>query len=325
MKKPYRLYIIPVIFLFLASCIPGKEISFEYLSSSENPLPADAEKILVFNSSYKPEVDTLKFNVLRVLDQEEQFILDTLIVNNILNGFFYVADQSLVPALQNTVYAEQRGTDTTGFLQPLGFESIEYLLDEFESDIIISLEYYGMNYDVKEGYDDFESVAYLLIDRFLLWRIYNKDGLLREKQMRDTLSWSSYGENYSLARAGLPSVVDVIREVFWFAGEEFAMEISPSWKETERNYFLLTDQGTDRSLDEVFLRELVEEGSNLKKYMALFNLSVYHEKNGELEEAIISMKQVMELRPSSTLAGFYLKQQEQKLEDFKKLKEQLGE
>jgi hypothetical protein len=310
--------------LFLASCIPGKELQFEYLTPAGYTLPSGSSRALIFNSSYKPGVDTSTFNILRKLDEKEQFILDTLIVNNILNGFFYITDQSPVPALKNSAYAEQRGEDTVNFLQPLSSEAVNYLLDEFSADLVISFEYFGMNYDFLKSWnvlDDPE--VYLLLDRALIWRIYDRDSMIREENMRDTLVWFGSGDSFKEAEARLPSIVQVVRESFWFAGEEFAMELSPSWKDTERSYFILHDQGEERSLDPVFLRELSKDDNRIKAYKANFNLSIYHERNGNPNKALEYMNAALEIRPGATLAKYYKKNLVEKVKEFEKLKEQV--
>ncbi len=310
--------------LFMGSCVPGNEMQFQALQPAEYSLPESSERALIFNSSYKPGVDTSYFNILRKLEDKERNILDSLIINNILNGFFYIADESPVPTLENSVYAEQRGEDTLNFLQPLSIESIRYLMNEFSADLIISLEYFGMNYDYLRTYSPLnEAEVYLLVDRKVIWRIYNKDGLYREKADRDTLVWFGSGESYEFAESSLPSLVGAVRESFWYAGESFAMELSPSWKDTERSYFSLYDQGQDRSLDPVFLRELAGDNNRLKAYKANFNLSIYYERQGNPGKALEYMNVALDLRPGATLAKYYKKKQLEKVKEFEKLREQV--
>ncbi|MGC9343574.1 MAG: DUF6340 family protein [Bacteroidales bacterium] len=324
MPERFKTIIIILSVLFLASCIPGRELRFDYLVPAEYTLSEDSDTALVLNSAYLPGVDTSKFNVLRKLDDEEQYIIDTLIMNNIFDGFFYIADDSPLPSLRNSIYAEIRGEDTTSFLQPLSQESINLLLDEFSADVIISLEYYGMNYDYSRDFEEFGNIiAILIIDRALLWRIYSREGMLKEKSMRDTLSWEGYGITTDDATSSLPNLTVAIREAFWFAGEEFAMEFSPSWRTTERSYFIFDERGEDRSMDPAYLRELSSDHNRYRAYKANFNLSIYHEKNGDLIKAIEYMNAALDLRPGSALANFYKKKQLEKLEQFQKLQKQM--
>jgi tetratricopeptide (TPR) repeat protein len=303
--------------------VPGKEIVFETLTPAEYGLPAGTDTTVVLNSSYTPQYDTLDFNVLRNLAEDEQFIIDTLIINNIFNGFFYVADQSPVDGLRNSIYVEERGEDTINFLSPLSNSSIDFLLNEFEADAVISLEYYGMDYDYYHQSGEFEDVAYLLLDRFLLWRIYADEGLIKEFNMRDTLYYSGYGVNREDAINSLPDITDVVRESFWFAGEKFAAQLSPDWEKTRRSYFWLTDEGKDRSLDPTYLREIAADKQGLSAYKAYFNLSIYSEREGEIEKALEYMNKALEIRPNAALAKFYKKRLKEKVEQFQRLKQQL--
>jgi hypothetical protein len=325
MSPRFSILILILSTIFLVSCIPGKELSFEYLTPAEYTLPEDSDTALILNLAYKPGVDTSKFNILKQLDNEEQYIIDTLIINNIFDGFFYIADDSPLPALRNSVYAETRGADTANFLQPLSPVSIQYLLNEFNADVIISLEYYGMNYDYSKDFSEFQDIiAILNIDRAVFWRIYSEEGLVKEKNMRDTLYWHSYGYSADEASSKLPSLAVVIREAFWFAGEEFAREFSPSWERTERSYFLFDERSIDRSMDAAYLQELSTDHNRYRAYKANFNLSILHEKKGEIVKAIEYMNAALDLRPGSALAKFYKKKQLEKLEEFEKLSKQLN-
>lgn len=325
-KKVFN-FLLPV--LLLSSCVPGKEIVFDSLSPAPYTLPDNTEKVVVLNSSYTPEFDTLDFNVLRNLEEDEQFIIDTLIINNIFNGFFYVADQSPLPGLKNSVYVEERSEDTTFFLKPLSNQSIRFLLREFRADVVVSLEYYGMNYDYYHqspnlnDLDYLEHQAFLTLDRALLWRIYSDTGMMKEVNMRDTLYWRGFGYNQDDAMEDLPDLTRVIKESFWFAGEIFASKLSPTWEETQRSYFWLTDQGIDQSLEPSYLREIVLERTGLKAYKAYFNLSIYHERQGEVNEALKYMNKALEIRPGAALARFYRKKLLEKVKEFEKLKEQM--
>lgn len=320
LKAVYFLFAVIV----FSSCVPGKELVFESLTPAEYTLPVNTEKIIVFNSSYTPEFDTMDFNVLRRLEEDEQFIIDTLIINNIFNGFFYVADQSPVQGLRNSVYVEERSDDSINFLKYLSNESIRFLLEEFEADVVISMEYYGMNYDYFTQAEEFEQQAFLLLDRALLWRLYTDTGMVKEVNMRDTLYWTAYGVNRKDAIENLPDLTKVIKETFWFAGESFASKLSPSWEETRRSYFLLTDQGTDQSLDPAYLREVATDNNKIRAYKAYFNLSIYHEKQGEIEKALEYMNAALEIRPGAALARFYRKKLVGKMEEFGKLKKQIN-
>lgn len=322
-----KILVFPVIsFLFLlGSCIPGKMLTYEALTPAEYTFTPETKGVLVFNSSYIPAVDTSSFNILsRLADPEEQFIVDTLIINNIFNGFFYIIDQSPVSAFQNVKYAELRSKDTTAFLSPLSNESISYLLREFDADMLISLEYYGMNYNTRNWYSDFADFrAYLELNRILLWRIYDSTGLQKEKMIRDTISWLESGATLDEAKNALPRLLDAIREAFWFAGEEFARELSPSWRETERSYYLLNDGASDRSLDPLYLREIIEDNRGIKSYKAHFNMAIYYEKEGNPSLSLFYMDEALKMRPGAVLPKFYRKQLVEKVSEFEKLKEQL--
>ncbi len=333
----YRLLIFILLTLVLGSCVPSKEISFDRLTPAEFTFPESSESILIFNHAYKPSIDPTGYNIVSKLDDREAFIVDTIIVNSIFNGFFSVADNSVVPALLNTVYYEQRANDTTGFLKPLDKSDISFLCEQFDTDIVVALEYYSMRHFIEYEYveaseDDFflfslgEVMAIRGVERKVLWRIYHPEqGLLNEKLQSDTLYWSATGRYRSRAEENLTDLVDAIREAFWFAGEEYALSISPQWKRTERLYFDLNDGREDRSLDTEYLIDQVKYASNLRKFKSLYNLAVIHERRGEPEKAVGFLEAALEIQSNSGVAKLYLKELRKFISDMETIRKQIGE
>lgn len=333
----HRLIIIILLSLVMGACVPSKEISFDRLAPAEYTFPENSESILIFNHAYNPSIDPTGSNIVSRLESREAFIVDTIIINSIFNGFFSVADNSVVPALLNTVYFEQRASDTTGFLKPLNKSDIAFLCDQFETDIVIALEYYSMRYFIEYEYveaseDDFflfslgEVMAIRGIERKLLWRIYHPEqGLLNEELQSDTLYWSATGRYRSTAEENLTSLVDAVREAFWFAGEEYALSISPKWKRTDRLYFDLNDGREDRSLDTEYLIDQVKNASDIRKFKSLYNLAVIHERRGEPEKAAGFMEAALEIKPNSAVAKVYLRDLNKIISDMEIVRKQIGE
>ncbi len=232
------IYII-LLSLFLGSCIPGKEISFDVLQPADYQISQEVDSVLVLNLAYYPWVDTSEFNVLHRIKKKEQIIVDTMIINSIFDGFFSIIDNSMFQVLTRNMYFEIRGESEENYLEPLTIESVDLLCNEFNTSMIIALEYYGMdfNYDrYVNNYGDY--IADLSVERLMTWRIYHRaEGMLNEYILRDTLYWNSSGTNTDNADFHLPKLINAITTSFWLAGKSFGGYISPSWKEIQRNYY----------------------------------------------------------------------------------------
>jgi len=319
--KDRLILIIFIISLFLVSCVPGKEISFEVLQASEFEFPEKTDSLLVLNLAYYPWVDTLSFNILNKVDRPEQYIIDTLIISSIFNGFFSIVDQSEIQELTNNQYFEIRGETKENFLEPLSIKSVNYLCEEFKTNQIVALEYYGMDFSYDYfGYLD-GYYASLDFERMLGWRIYKQnEGMIYEDIKKDTLSWQDYIPNSDQAHSNLPSLISAIKEAFWYGGETFAKKISPYWQLEYRYYFSLNKfKNESLSLDKEYLTLISQVDKKNLAFKAYYNLAVENERNGNLEEAIIALEKAMELKPKNKM----LKSYTLKLEEGVKRKEKV--
>ncbi len=320
-------------FLFFCGCIPGKYITIDTLEPAEITFPPETRKVLVFNFSYLPSVDTSSFNEARQLKPREQYFVDTIVIRNVFNGLFSVLDNSPAGFLNDAPYYELRAEDTAAFLQPLGQPDIEHLCDTFDVDAVISFEYYGVSVETKtfstivydEGYEYVNEADQAML-RVMLWRIYSrKEGMISERMMRDTLYWTAYGNDSEEARQNLPDIGDELREAFWYGGSKYGSLISPSWSDTQRAYFDITDmKGKDISLDESRLKEYALSGKKKRRaYKASYNLALYYEMNDSIPAAVDWIDKALQLRPEAAVAKYYQAELEKRRKSRAELEKQL--
>ncbi len=321
-----------LVLVFLAGCIPGKVTTFQALQPAKFTFPQDVRRVLVFNFAYPPSFDTSSFNELPQLKPREQFFVDTIVINNTFNGLFSVLDNSPATFLNNSPYYELRPEDTVAFLKPLAQTSIDHLCDTFNVDAVISFEYYGLSVDTRTfntlAYDNgyyYVTEADQAMVRVMLWRIYDRnEGMINEKRMQDTLYWSAYGYDDSDARSNLPDIGDILREAFWYGGSKYGSLISPSWEDTRRSYFDLTNnRGKNISLSEPALKEVVENGKKIKAYKASYNLALYYEMNDSINAAVTWIDRALQFRPEAGVAKYYKSELEKREKTEKELNKQL--
>ena len=317
MKHRYLL----ILLIFISNaCLPTRQVQFESVFTPESSLLAGEGDILVCNLSYYPESDKSDGNDLRRLAPEEQEILDTMINHSIFDGLFSVFMDSPKKTLREASYFESRTKDTTGFLQPLSNESVHTLCKQNNVSYLIVFEYYSFATSLSWSYT-FSYDGYLAtqeLRRKLLWRIYDSEkGLINEEIQSDTLYIERSAESVDYATQRLPLITDLIKEVYWDAGAEYAKKVSPYWDVITRNYYAIYNkEGVDISQN---AGELIKVASESKKkyrtYMAYYNLAVLDEKSGETGKAKEHIIKALHLRPNSSYAAYYLNQLKQRDKD----------
>ena len=302
---------IVLIILLSGSCIPTKNISFESLQPAGFSFPHTGDSILILNNSYYPRVDTSSVNKLSGLDSIQSFMVDTLIVKSIFDGLFSVLDHSKNYDLHKTIYHELRTYSVDNYQQPLDLESIDLLCENFKTNMIISLEYYGFNYKHKFFNDGFVSTPVVEVNRALLWRIYMKEmGMLLEYPDREILYWDLYiGKEFHMPDTMNSNQEIVLKECFWLGGQKFGNYISPGWQKIDRTYFPFLYKGKEIALEaDELLRFISVSGSKKKKYKAWYNLAVLYEQKGEPENALKAINSALFLFPKSPNASEYKKE-----------------
>jgi tetratricopeptide (TPR) repeat protein len=299
-------------FFILSSCLPTKQVQFESVFLPEKMVFEGSGDILICNLSYLPEVDNSSENDIRRLDSEEQEIIDTMINHNIFNGLFTVLMDSPQPKIREASYFEARAKDTTAFLKPLSIESVNVLCEQNDVNYLIVFEYYSFSSSLKWNYSYYDN-GYLVtqnVKRKLLWRIYEADkGLIKEDWQSDTLYIERNAESIENATNELPKITDLIRDIFWDAGVEYAKKISPYWDIITRSYYPLynkSGENISQDLNELLL--VSKEENKSKSFMALYNLAVLAEKSGEIKNAIENINKALKIKPNSSYGKYYLSQ-----------------
>ena len=281
---------------------------------SEFSFRTDVNEIITLNNSVYPTLDSLSSGFSKPLSEKELFIIDTIVIRQLFDGFFYVLNESPSPSLRNTEYFEFRNTEQIMIPEPLSELAVIDLCNETQSDAIISFEYYDF---IIEYYYDYtyrpEIHSYIRFKRKCLWRIYAKHGdILDEYFLNDTVYWSSAGFSTSEADRGLPGMSDAIRSAFFYAGEKYGKRISPSWAQASRVFYTIKGRGfpvgrTDHSFNKEYLIKLSDHSKPETAYRACINLALLSEKEDELREALKWLEMAEIKRPSTKLVSEYKK------------------
>ena len=153
--------------------------------------------------------------------------------------------------------------------------------------------------------EEYHNVA-LKTDILLGWRIYS--GLngesLYEGWLLDSVIYEVQGKSREEAEKKLPSTSSVVEKAGFVAGRNILAKISPTYRTVERYYFKGGNPELRKAYQLVKFRRwedaaevwepLVENPNDKFKAMALHNLALVAEKNGEMELALDCLHQALE-------------------------------
>ena len=284
----------PVIILLalstFISCRPVRDLSFEVMSPASVNLPDLKAKYLILNSSYLPDNISDPANYISYLSSEDKIIVDTIIITSIFDGFYSVLEESPVAVLNNAEYLEIRTNDTTGFLSPLSPAAVSEICRDYNSDYLISFEYYS--FDFQYNYHYGSSYESLELKWKLFWRIYSDDGKIIDDHISEgTPYWNNSINVYFDQNNVYSSNLDFIREAFRIAGTGYGKRISPHWENVSRLLYQIrekTDSGyITISMDKNRLQKRSMLENRTKAYRACYNLSVLCESEGDIKNALV--------------------------------------
>ncbi len=141
------------------------------------------------------------------------------------------------------------------------------------------------------------------------WRIYSGiDGsIMYEGWLSDSVRYEVQGKSKEDAEKALPSSLNVVEKAAFIAGENILSEISPSYQTVERHYFKKGNPGFRKAYQLVKFRRwddaaaiwrpYISDTDHKIKAMALYNLALVAEKNGDLLTAKDLIDQAVSLYP----------------------------
>jgi len=296
--------------LISVSCAPTNWLNIDTINPATFTFP-DTGKIVILNASYLPEVNQTKTNLITKFTPKEQLIYDTIIITHIFNGLFSVLNESTNFYIQEADYQEIRTRDTSNFLNPISAKGIDFLCNTYDGSFIVALEYFDFNRVAQKNILSYGSwQSNLEVSRRLVWRIYNKTGEILDQYIdTDTLYWY---ENIETTEP-LPELTDAVREAFYFAGDLYAKRISTYWTELSRQYFLISINGEDVSLEREQLIALKDNKKKRQAFKARYNLAVLSESEDKLEEANSWLKEAYKIIQLEEVV-YYQKKLETRLE-----------
>jgi hypothetical protein len=216
------------------------------------------------------------------------------------------------PRFKSTVLESEnfRGTGTKQFPLPLEWAEVEMLCKKYNVDVIAALETFdsdvlftygsGVKKVTKDGktVDVVEFWSNLKIRVNAGWRIYDYKNkrIIDQDVFTDEQGWNATGPTESAARYNLPSKRNCINDAGRFAGEMFAVRISPNWVWVTRFYYTKENEEFKTAKQYVKLNDWKGAAKIWQKYTtsldpkiagrACHNMALAAEMEGELQVAL---------------------------------------
>jgi len=314
-----RLYIFLVIsFLVLSASAQLMKFKAEIPQNPRFKISDSLQSFTILNRSLTPEFqnfneDSLQISFYRQNFSANKIVLDSTVSDTtikVLGDILFNSERfDIVIPVERDIYRLLPFTKTP---EPLSWNYVQSICDQFQTDALIVLENVAMrtvtNYVTQKEFVDYnyQKTYYASIDFYSRahWRIYDpkKKEIIVDYQMNeDTLFWDSYEYDLQTTFRKLPSIKEAATETGIKIAIDFGGIISPKWTEENRYYYILNDSNIDESVkfaasgdwDSALQNWLkfADAGNSVKRSKILLNVALAYEMTGDLTSAINMAKE----------------------------------
>jgi hypothetical protein len=311
MKRIY--FLLAIIALELNASAQLMKFTAEIPQSPKFKISDSIQSFTILNRSLTPEFQNYNEDSLQVSFYKQNFTVNKIVLDSLvsdstiktLGDMLYNSDRfDVVIPVERDIYRLLPFTKTP---EPLSWNYVQSICDQFQTDALIVLENVAMrtvtNYQTQREIVDFEYMKtyFASIDYYSRahWRIYDpkKKEILVDYQMNeDTLHWDSYETDLQTTFRRLPSIKEAALETGIKIANDFGEIISPKWTEENRYYYILNDSVIDESVKfaangdwnsalQNWLK-YTDTGNSVKRSKIKLNLALAYEMTGDLSSAI---------------------------------------
>ncbi len=336
-----------LVVILLSSCTNLLYTSLDVLRPAKVAFDADVHNLLLVNNTVVQPVEY--GHTTQLINQNPKKVL----INTDSLSIFCVS------ALSDEMQSKDFFTKVTPIInsinssenfsakQLFNSEKVKSLCNEYDADVILSLDKIKVNDDLNEYYDNEFSryLASLEVKIETEWSVYYKNNSrARLEQFKDTLYWE--GEDYGRTRAmnQLPVRSDALIDAAITVGRNSINRFVPYWEKTDRYFYNPSNKVMKQAMDSVYVKNWTfaidlwksafeKTKSNWLKSQAANNIAIAYEILGDLDKAFEYAATSYTSLEELTLVDYdayvrivnYLSELNQRRKDVKLLKVQLGE
>jgi len=302
-KILWRYYGVVFSLFLLSSCQTTALYQFEGLRAPDIIIPPDVKTYGFVDRNTSFDIDTLnqyfKLNTLSFLDSINYDSIKALNCHSGLSenlSEYLAVDTIPFVQLPSKYILGNRNYD------PMPWEQVDSICELTGSDVLICLE----DIQIFNKYDVIEEEEYwglTDINYYSIWRIY--DPLVKKYHDERIITDSLYTEvnstsHQKLVEEKLPKRLELMSEVSYEIGKQYAELISPAWKNMPRKYFVAGDK--DFGLARYYL-----ENDNLDQSMLLWEKLSKSEKVKIAGRAAYNMAMGYELKEEFSKANHWMR------------------
>ncbi len=256
-KTNFLLFLLIIYSLSLWNSCSVSNVPLEILVPAQIDVSKNIKNIGIVNRSL-PRKSRKFVNFLEGFISGESILSDRIASGLCLTGLAETLNNS--PRFNAVVISgeNQKGTGTRRFPLPLDWNSVERLCRKYRVDALIALETFDSNIfidfskrKVKKTIKDKKTKKKIKITTYVYdadlnidvnsgWRIYDPSAhsIIDMNVYRDRKTWSYSGNSRREARHGLPSKREAVNQSGFFSGYMYAMRISPTWINVNRDFYI---------------------------------------------------------------------------------------
>lgn len=337
--------IIAIIFITLfaicASCSQYKSISIDILKPAKFVLPAHQQRFLIVNRSLNENYfnftqDTLK-TFLTFKTKSSSFTMpDSTACDTVGKVLEVLINESEVLNAQVAPYQNMEVANYESLFYFTNWEEARQLCNIYDADAIISVDGFGMNVITRyiprilrtEDGNFTMHQATLDVASKLQWKIYDpwKEKLTYKKSIKDTISWDESAFSKKKIAESIPNVKEMLVSASEYIALDFAKQIVPKWKRTQRRLLTMNDAKLDTLIahnkwDDVlsYLNTKTDSGSKVFRSKVEYNLALAYEMNGQVDSALIHARKSQKYTFKNQ-TDYYIRTLEKRQKILKKLK-----
>jgi hypothetical protein len=311
-RKYYFLWIL--LMILITGCNTPRVITIEIPKKGENELPEQIQSLLLVNRTVDDSYSDLPSDSLQNIFFRQGFNLDTTIydlqaADTMLHA---LGDLLFESGRYDYVIPENRFIDheKNAFMsEAMNWDEVKDLCHQFQTDAVLSVDLFKTRVITKYDKDTYfnpidnsfyEAVAaHMAVVYEALFRVYDPENerIPVREFLRDTLYWEDTGGSASELFENFTPVKQAITEASIALALDLSEKISTTWQREQRP--LLSDKteemqqaeklassGDWKSAMTIWEKVAAENKSKSTRSMAMLNLAVGYEIQGDLEKAV---------------------------------------
>lgn len=297
--------------LFLSSCVVLNEFPIEVFQPGKVGLRPEIKNITLVSRNLKYSSDTLQNYYLkdyRRIKDIRKINIDSLTVTACFDSLMLKMKTqkqfNKIAVLPFTALPVQHVFS----IHPPSKNLIHKISSDRHADALILLDMYSSFYSVYPNPDNNNhSIAKVVTAS--IWTIYDsKSQMINHTSLVDTLYWDGLDENQTYSPKKIPNKKDALVIAAGLAGVNYSKNIVPNWIKVYRNTLSCNQIDFKKAANLAKLNKWEEAISLWGKYtnstnkrlkmMALFNLAIASEMNGNIDEAIGMITKASEISSS---------------------------